>query len=119
MSLAVLERHDWPGKVRELEIAIRREFVLSDLCVISLDEASVRVNGDPAPAAEPAVAFGVGFKPAKERAIEAFERAYVRRAVEERGGSVSAAARRAGKERRTFNKLLEMYGIDRRAYEPR
>jgi DNA-binding NtrC family response regulator len=115
----VLERHDWPGNVRELENAIHRQFVLSDARMIVLDEASLRVNGEAAPAAEPAVAFDVGFKRAKEQAIEAFERAYVRRALEESGGNVSAAARRAEKERRTFSKLLKKHGIDRRAYESR
>jgi two-component system response regulator GlrR len=118
-SVAVLERHDWPGNVRELENVIHRQFVLSDAAVIALDEACLRVASEPAPPVEPAVSFDVGFRRAKEQAIDAFERAYVRRALAECGGNVSAAARRAEKERRTFSKLIKKHGIDRRSYGQR
>jgi DNA-binding NtrC family response regulator len=118
-SLALLERHDWPGNVRELENVIHRQFVLSDATVIALDEACLRVASDPPPAVESVGSREVGFRRAKEQAIDAFERAYVRWALEESGGNVSAAARRAEKERRTFSKLIKKHGIDRRAYEQR
>jgi two-component system, NtrC family, response regulator GlrR len=118
-ALAVLERHDWPGNVRELENVIHRQFVLSDSTVMPIDEACLRASGDPPPAPEAAVPYEIGFRRAKERVIEAFERDYVRWALEETGGNVSAAARRSEKERRTFGKLLKKYGIDRRSYAPR
>jgi DNA-binding NtrC family response regulator len=117
-GLAVLERHDWPGNVRELENVIHRQFVLSDCPVMQIDEACLHAGGGP-PAPEAVVPYEIGFKRAKERMIEAFERDYVRWALAESGGNVSAAARRSEKERRTFGKLLKKYGIDRRGYAPR
>jgi DNA-binding NtrC family response regulator len=121
-SIAMLERHDWPGNVRELENVIHREFVLSDAAVISIDDRWMCANRDPAPAGDApigAVSYEIGFRRAKERVIEAFEREYVRRALAVSGGNVSAAARRAEKERRTFGKLIKKYGIDPRSYAER
>jgi DNA-binding NtrC family response regulator len=121
-SIAMLERHDWPGNVRELENVIHRQFVLSDAAVISIDDRWMCANRDPAPARDApigAVSYEIGFRLAKERMIEAFEREYVRRALAVSGGNVSAAARRAEKERRTFGKLIKKYGIDPRSYAAR
>ena len=55
-----------------------------------------------------------GFAEAKARVIEAFERDYLTRLLAQSGGNVTLAARRAGKERRAFGKLLKKHGIDRR-----
>jgi DNA-binding NtrC family response regulator len=48
--------------------------------------------------------------------VAEFEREFAKRALEESGGNVSAAARLAGKERRAFGRLLRKHGIDRSAF---
>jgi DNA-binding NtrC family response regulator len=121
-ALAALERHAWPGNVRELENVIHRQFVVCEPSAIEIDATCMSGAGEPTPTPEgPAqpVHYGIGFRRAKERAIEAFERDYVRWALEECGGNVSAAARRSEKERRAFGRLIKKYGIDRRSYEQR
>jgi DNA-binding NtrC family response regulator len=119
-ALAWLERHTWPGNVRELENVIHRQFVCSDSGTIEIDDSCMSAAGEPAVNGESprgASHYGIGFRRAKERVIEAFERDYVRWALEECGGNVSAAARRSEKERRAFGRLIKKYGIDRRSYE--
>jgi two-component system response regulator GlrR len=116
-AIAALERYAWPGNVRELENVIHREFLLSDDDTLWIRDftfepaertaagAIIDTCGDNAE---------LGFGAAKARAIEAFERGYLLRALSRSGGNVSAAARNSGKERRAFGKLLKKHGIEHR-----
>ena len=53
---------------------------------------------------------------AKARVLDQFERVYLSRALAQAGGNVSDAARRSGKERRAFGKLLKKHSIDKRMF---
>ena len=57
--------------------------------------------------------FRLGFSAAKVLTVDAFERSFVSWALREAEGNVSRAARRAGKERRSFARLLKKHGIRR------
>jgi two-component system response regulator GlrR len=109
-SVEFLYRYPWPGNVRELESLLHREYLLADGILIHLPDAA-----DP-PASARRIPFEKGFRAARALAIEQFEQAFVAWALAEAEGNVSLAARRAGKERRAFGKLMKKYGIDRTAY---
>jgi DNA-binding NtrC family response regulator len=115
-SLKSLTAHDWPGNVRELENLIHREFLLTPDGVIrigAIHPARSRSEEVPVP-----VSFQFspdeGLSRAKARLIAEFERTFLSQVLTATGGNASLAARRAGKERRTFGRLLRKYGIDRR-----
>jgi len=117
VALERLRQYDWPGNVRELENWIHREFLLAEgdeigaredrpsSCGGSGGDGDERDNG--------AAADLLDFRTARARALADFERGYVSRALVEARGSVTRAARLAGKERRSFGKLLKKYAIDR------
>jgi two-component system response regulator GlrR len=113
-SIAVLQAAPWPGNVRELENLLHRELLLADTDVIEL----TRHLPSPTAAAcidarlEPSE-FERGFRAAKASWVAEFERKFLRWALVASGGNVSAAARRAGKERRSFRRLLKKHGLDR------
>jgi DNA-binding NtrC family response regulator len=109
-TMAWLTRHDWPGNVRELENWIHRELLLADGDEILLDAGL-----PPGPAAPRPPAGDL--RTAKAQALADFERAYVASVLAESRGNVTIAARLAGKERRTFGKLMKKYGIDRTRYK--
>ncbi len=114
-TLKLLAAYHWPGNVRELENLIHREFLLAQDGIIRIGPAQLAVS-PPEGAIEP-LPFGFssdeGLTRAKARLIAEFEKAFLSRMLAETGGNVSLAARRSGKERRTFGKLLKKYGIDR------
>ena len=56
------------------------------------------------------------FAGAKDDAMCEFERRYLMRLLAEHGGNVSRSARAAGKDRRTFQRLLRKHGIERVAF---
>jgi DNA-binding NtrC family response regulator len=103
--VAWMRRYSWPGNVRELENLLHREFLLSERAAIG---AHVDRQADAVGEIDAAAA---GFAVAKARAIQAFEHDYLARLMAQSGGNVTQAARRAGKERRTFGKLLKKHGI--------
>jgi DNA-binding NtrC family response regulator len=111
IALEWLRQHDWPGNVRELENWIHRELLLADGDEIGAREdrawSSERAGNGHGDA-------GVAdFRTARAQALAEFERAYVARVLVEARGSVTRAARIAGKERRSFGKLIKKYCIDR------
>jgi DNA-binding NtrC family response regulator len=61
--------------------------------------------------------FDLNLMDAKTRLLDRFERTYLSRTLAQSGGNVSEAARRAGKERRAFGKLLKKYSIDKRMFQ--
>ena len=118
-SLRRLEQHDWPGNVRELFNVIQRAFLLAEGECISIGpgavgESDCKTGCDSATAL--AAVMSSSFQRARAQALAEFEYGFVRRALAESAGNVSLAARRCGKERRSFGRLLKKYGIDRTSY---
>jgi two-component system, NtrC family, response regulator GlrR len=111
-TLEWFRAYPWPGNVRELENLIHREFLMSD------DEnviACACPSACEAPAAEE-TEDGTDrplqpYADARLRAIEEFDRAYLRMLLGLAGGNVSRAARMACKERRALGKLIKRYAI--------
>lgn len=114
--LQSLRAHDWPGNIRELKETVvrasasaRRENGQPKLQVQDASKRGRKVIQS----AVPLLALGLSLREAKARAIEQFERQYLSRLMSLHGGNVSVAARSAGTERRTFQRLLHKYGLKR------
>ncbi len=113
-SLAWIYDYDWPGNVRELENRVHKGVLMSDGPSVRKDPPRnyvSRLAQNPRPAGE-------NFNQAKSRAIATFESAYLTRLMAATGGNVTAAAARAGKERRALGRLLKRHGIKREDFLP-
>jgi DNA-binding NtrC family response regulator len=122
-TLAALERYAWPGNVRELQNVVERACALADGDTVrlrDLPEYVVRGGGTvsrPAPGGPagdvPVLADGedLPLKAAKERWMGVLEASYLRRLLDRHAGNVSAAARAAGVDRKTFHRLLKKYRL--------
>ncbi|HEY5937315.1 MAG TPA: sigma 54-interacting transcriptional regulator, partial [Kofleriaceae bacterium] len=98
-------RHDWPGNVRELRAAIERTVLLDDPAVwrgISQDTS----HDAAAPRDE-----SLSFRAAKERAVAAWERDYVRSLIAQHEGNLSRAARAVRMDRNHLRELLLRHGL--------
>jgi len=104
-ALAWMQKRPWPGNVRELEHFVHRELLRGDGPVLGLEA----LRG----CEERAAADAEAFNAARARAVAAFEVQYLHRLLTATHGNVSEAARRAGKERRVFGRLMKKHGIDR------
>jgi DNA-binding NtrC family response regulator len=115
-TLEWLERHDWPGNVRELENWIHRKLLFAEgdeIRLVAGGYSDTELDDDLAAAAEHLRAACPDLRTAKARALAEVETTYLSRALAESQGNVTRAARMAGKERRTFGRLMKKYGIDR------
>jgi DNA-binding NtrC family response regulator len=116
-SVALLDRYEWPGNVRELENLVHRALLLTSDPVVAVPNDWL--TGDQLPAESPHLPgdyLALSLMEAKARVLDQFERVYVSRTLAQTAGNVSEAARRAGKERRAFGKLLKKYSIDKRMF---
>jgi two-component system nitrogen regulation response regulator NtrX len=109
---SALLAHDWPGNVRELRNVLERAILLADGERIEVADLPAQLNQNAAPlrAAE-AVLADVPFMEARERAVDAFDRAYLTAALEKHEGNVSATARFLGMHRQSLQKMLKRLNI--------
>ncbi len=113
LSSAALQKllgYAWPGNVRELESTLQRAVVFSKSETIDASEIEFAATSIGHLAEESSL------RAAKSSAVQNVERAYLIRTLAECQGNVTHAARVAGKERRSFQRLLRKYRIDRQIY---
>ena len=111
-----IQRHSWPGNVRELENCILRELLLTETDQIYFGGKSPSGERRASKVDRRYHSSLTGqMRDVKKAVVAEFECAFLLRLLEDTRGNVSEAARRAGKERRAFGKLLAKYGIGRQS----
>lgn len=106
----LLER-PWPGNVRELWNVLQRAVLTARGPQIGVDDLPLGFEPD-APARPCDDPERLGFREAKERAVERFERGYLSRCLGATRGNISAGARLAGIDYKNFYSKLKRYGIE-------
>lgn len=105
----VLMRYPWPGNVRELQNVMERAAVLVDGPTVMSshlpDRLQALVEKDSAPSE------AASFKQAKQQAVEAFERNFLLDLLKRNEGHMSRAAREAGVDRKTIERMVKKHGL--------
>ncbi len=110
-ALACLCRHPWPGNVRELRNVVEQAAVLASGENIGAQDLHL---DHAAAGAGPAPTSGLDalpFSDAKRRAVEAFERVYLLRALHENDGNVSRTAAAVGMVRQSLQQKIRELGL--------
>ena len=115
-TIRKLQRHSWPGNIRELKNFVDRAAILAtndrlETKYLLPPSTNKQHEGEgskdnASEQAMNAIASGLPFKDAKARLITHFERAYWEALLAEHKGNVSAAARQAGIHRKSAEYLL-------------
>jgi DNA-binding NtrC family response regulator len=109
-ALRKLLAYSWPGNVRELEGVIQRAVILAPAPTLQPEDLELPVTTH---------GFAQGaFHVAKTQAVERFEHAYLVELMVEHQGNISQAAKTAGKDRRTLQRLLHKYDLTRHPFVP-
>jgi DNA-binding NtrC family response regulator len=125
-AISALTTFSWPGNVRQLENALERAVVLARGEEVGLADLPEEVGGGAhvAETRQGPIALGealdvvaralteVPYAEAKRRVVRDFDRAYAAQLLEQSGGNVSEAARRAGLDRSNFRRVLRKHGSD-------
>ncbi len=110
-AIDALVAHPWPGNVRELENVLARAVIFAAGAAIEAADIEFDPAGPLPASAAPAPDLSIPLRAAKDALVAGFERAYVEAALRASGGNVSQAARRAGKDRKSFHELIQRHGV--------
>jgi DNA-binding NtrC family response regulator len=120
-AMAALEQSGWPGNVRELQNVVERACALVDGATIRRRDlpdyllqsrASGVKSGDSGPLAGiQASTMDLPLQQARERWLDVLEGAYLREQLARHGGNISAAAKAADIDRKTFHRLVNKHQI--------
>ena len=112
ISQAALEKlaaYAWPGNVRELESVLTRALVYTFGKTLEVEDIELT-------SADHGGAQTQILREAKSSTIKSFERSYLVRLLTEHQGNITHAANAAGKERRSFQRLLRKHNLDRQLF---
>jgi DNA-binding NtrC family response regulator len=128
-AMAALVAHSWPGNVRELRNVVERAASLCESPTITRTDLTFGRDGAPRGVAAggksgvasastgpvPVGGFelqpGVEFKDAKQRVVDAFERAYLTDLLKRHAGNITRAAQEAGLTRYHLRELLKRHSL--------
>jgi two-component system response regulator GlrR len=116
-GLRKLQNYSWPGNVRELEGVIQRAVVMSAGSVI--DAEDLELPTDVASSSATALPLVRSLREIKNQVIVKFERAEIVSLLLAHQGNLSRAAREAGTNRRTLQRLVRKYELQRMQFETR
>lgn len=105
-AFEAIRQYDWPGNIRELQAKIERAVLLCRRGTIAPQDLEL-----PPPAR--ASRNVLSMKSAKDIAIKNFECSYLSELLTRCSGNISQAARLAGKERRSLQRLIRKYNLSR------
>jgi DNA-binding NtrC family response regulator len=104
-ALSKLMAYEWPGNVRELEGLILRALVLTTSTILQPQDINL-------PQQSPTLAQENTFlRQAKTSMIQNFELNYLTKLLASHHGNISHAAKAAGKQRSTLQRLIRKYSL--------
>ena len=117
-AMAKLLGYAWPGNVREMKNTIERAASLADEMELGVQDFMPTSIKTPA-ATIPSVGGGVDaivdeslpFKEAKQRVLDTFEAAYLKKLLDKHNGNITRSAAAAGLTRFHLRELAKRYGI--------
>jgi DNA-binding NtrC family response regulator len=101
---------DWGGNVRELENLIMRGISFSSGSDIRVEDVGW-TTGEGGRRSAGVDVTGLGYKQAKQRYLEQFNRDYLGELLSSCKGNVSQAARMCGLERQALQQIMRRYGV--------
>ena len=96
-----LQKHDWPGNIRELQHAVERAVILSESNVLQPLDFFMEERGDKK---------DDEFSPDNMN-LEEVEKILIRKVIDKHGGNISRAAKELGLTRASLYRRIEKHGI--------
>jgi len=100
-TLTRLEKHNWPGNIRELQHAVERAVIMSESTMLEphdffISQMDENKNTDSIPS---------------NMNLEETEKMLIRKVIDKHGGNISKAAKELGLTRASLYRRIEKYGL--------
>jgi len=99
-TLKRLEKHHWPGNIRELQHSVERAVIMSESTMLQPQDFFLSQNDDGSDNDEP-----------ETYNLEETERLLIRKVIDKHGGNISKAAKELGLTRASLYRRIEKYGL--------
>ncbi|MFQ5956740.1 MAG: sigma 54-interacting transcriptional regulator, partial [Candidatus Brocadiales bacterium] len=110
-AIQLVMSYDWPGNVRQLSNVIESAVVMAEDSTLTLEDLSGELNppqSDQIPSDHTlCIDYDLPFKEAKKRAVEAFEREFITRSLEEHKGNITRTASALGMHRQALQQKIK------------
>ncbi len=100
-TLKRLEKHTWPGNIRELQHAVERAVIMSDNNVLQPDDFFLSTQDPNQKESYNPDSFN----------LEETEKMLIRKVIDKHGGNISKAAKELGLTRASLYRRIEKYGL--------
>lgn len=100
-TLRRLEKHTWPGNIRELQHAVERAVIMSESNILEPSDFFLSQSGE----------NETGDISQVSTNLEETEKMLIRKVIDKHGGNISKAAKELGLTRASLYRRLEKYGI--------
>ena len=112
-ALEKLQKHDWPGNIRELENVIQRALCFTNPGILTADDLQIEeMVSYPQHQGQCIVPTGIKNYEGFHQMQQQQEIAFLKSKIQECGGSISLAAERLGMLRTTLYNRLSRLGVD-------
>jgi DNA-binding NtrC family response regulator len=96
-----LEKHNWPGNIRELQHAVERAVIMSESNILEPNDFFLSRMDENKPADISAATLN----------LEETEKILIRKVIDKYGGNISKAAKELGLTRASLYRRIEKYGL--------
>jgi len=114
---SALQSYHWPGNIRELENLLERAYILETSRVLTPENFPAELFESDVAAALLPIDTDMPLSEARQKAVEDFERQYLKGLFSRTKGRVNLAAKEAGISTRQLNKLMVKHGIHKEAFK--
>ncbi|QTA86612.1 sigma-54-dependent transcriptional regulator [Desulfonema magnum] len=111
------EKYSWPGNIREMENLMERAYILETSSVLTPESFPTELFE-----AEPSAAFfpvdsAIPLAEARRKAVEDFERQYLKDVLSRNKGKINKSAEDSGISTRQLNKLMQKYSLRKEEFK--
>jgi two-component system response regulator AtoC/two-component system nitrogen regulation response regulator NtrX len=103
-AIKIFTKYYWPGNVRELQNVIESAVVMANAETLGVDDFPEEIRNSNSYNSPD---YNLPFRDAKKIAVEAFERNFVSRKLEENNGNISKTAEALGMHRQSLQQKIK------------
>ena len=105
------KKYSWPGNIRELENLLERAYILETSDLLTPESFPAELFEKQVSSAVLSMDTGVSLSEARQKALQGFERQYLKELMLRNKGKINQSAQEAGISTRQLHKLMLKYGL--------